>query len=251
MDRERFCRDQHKLLLRQLFHIKQTASVQDYVNHFVDLIEQLSTYTPNPDTQSYTTRFINGLRDDIHSVVLVQRLADLDTACSLALLQEEAVKPTWHKEFKRSDGPSFIKPSFIRGPLPLPPPPRPAPPGAPANKQHPEERRPDHRRVSVDDKLQSLCSYHKARGLCMRCGEKWHQGHKCAPAIHLHALQEVWDLYQDLFVEGDNTEPDTPVHTEKMFMLLSAAVVSQQVHPRTLQFRRLDSGSVSQYSSRL
>ena len=71
MVRERFYRDQHELLIRQLFHIKQTTSVQEYVDQFVDLIEQLSAYTPNPDTLSYTTCFIDGLRDDIHSVVLV------------------------------------------------------------------------------------------------------------------------------------------------------------------------------------
>jgi len=94
MVRERFCHDQHELLIRQLFHIKQTTSVQEYVDQFVDLIEQLSAYTPNPDTLSYTTRFIDGLCDDIRSVVLVQRPTDLDAACSLALLQEEAVEPT-------------------------------------------------------------------------------------------------------------------------------------------------------------
>lgn len=37
--RERFSHDQHELLLRQLFHIKQTSSVQEYVDKFVDLIE--------------------------------------------------------------------------------------------------------------------------------------------------------------------------------------------------------------------
>ena len=72
---ERFCRDQHELLLRQLFNIRQTASVQEYADQFVDLVEQLSAYSTHPDTLSYTTRFIDGLRDDIRSVVLIQRLS--------------------------------------------------------------------------------------------------------------------------------------------------------------------------------
>ena len=84
--RERFYHDQHELLIHQLFHIKQTASVQEYVDQFVDLIEQLSAYTPNPNTLSYTACFIDGLHDDIRSIVLVQRPTDLDAACSLALL---------------------------------------------------------------------------------------------------------------------------------------------------------------------
>ncbi|CAD6226996.1 unnamed protein product [Miscanthus lutarioriparius] len=51
---------------------------------------------------------------------------------------------------------------------------------------------------AVAYKLQS--SPKGARGLCMRCGKKWHQGHKCSPAIQLHALQEVWNLCEELFI---------------------------------------------------
>ena len=88
---ERFYHDQHELLLHQLFHVKQTTTVQDYVDRFVALIEQLSSYAPNPDHLSYTTRFIDGLHDDIRAIILVQRPPDLDAACTLALLQEEVV----------------------------------------------------------------------------------------------------------------------------------------------------------------
>jgi hypothetical protein len=35
-------------------------------------------------------KFIDGLRDDIKSIILVQRPYDLDIVCALALLQEEA-----------------------------------------------------------------------------------------------------------------------------------------------------------------
>ncbi|XP_066354763.1 uncharacterized protein [Miscanthus floridulus] len=259
MVRERFCRDQHELLLHQLFHIKQTGSVQEYVDQFVDLIEQLSAYTTNPDNLSYTTRFIDGLRDDIRAVILIQRPADLDAACSLALLQEEAVKPTRRKEIKRTEGPAFIKHAAGHGALPLPPPPPRlalhAPPAG--DKPAVEERRNDPRRLSVDDKLQSLRSYRQARGLCMSCGEKWHQGHKCAPAIQLHALQEVWDLCQYIFDDAECSEDTTPVQNEQVFMLLSAAAAATPFHPRKLQFHSsiqnraitilLDSGSTNSF----
>jgi hypothetical protein len=36
-----------------------------------------------------TTHFIDGLRDDICAVVIVQHPTKLDTACSLALLLED------------------------------------------------------------------------------------------------------------------------------------------------------------------
>jgi hypothetical protein len=36
-----------------------------------------------------TTRFIDGLKDELKIAVIMQRLSDLDTTCSLALLQED------------------------------------------------------------------------------------------------------------------------------------------------------------------
>jgi uncharacterized protein YjaG (DUF416 family) len=45
----RFSRDQHELLLRQLFHIKHTSTISNYIEKFTDLYEQLKAYNPNPD----------------------------------------------------------------------------------------------------------------------------------------------------------------------------------------------------------
>ena len=56
-----FGRDQHELLIRQLFHIKQTSSVADYVERFAELVDQLSAYTSNTDPLYYTLRFIDGV----------------------------------------------------------------------------------------------------------------------------------------------------------------------------------------------
>jgi hypothetical protein len=38
---EHFGRDQHELLIRQLYRIKQTTSVQDYIDKFCELVDQL------------------------------------------------------------------------------------------------------------------------------------------------------------------------------------------------------------------
>jgi hypothetical protein len=45
---ERFSRDQHELLLRQLFRITHTTTVSDYIEKFTDLYEQLKAYNPHP-----------------------------------------------------------------------------------------------------------------------------------------------------------------------------------------------------------
>lgn len=63
-------------------------------------MDLLVTYEHTTDPLYYTMRFIDGLRADIKSVILVQRPGDLDTACSLALLQE-AAEPSRRPELVR------------------------------------------------------------------------------------------------------------------------------------------------------
>jgi hypothetical protein len=85
---ERFDRDQHEILLRKLHHIKQTSSVSDYVTIFTTLVDQFTAYAKGQDPLYFITRFVDGLRPKIHAVLIVQRPKTLDTACTLALLQE-------------------------------------------------------------------------------------------------------------------------------------------------------------------
>jgi hypothetical protein len=69
---DRFGREQHESLIRQLFHIRLSGTVAEYVEQFLVLVDHLSTYEANADPLYYTMRFIDGLRDDIKSVIMVQ-----------------------------------------------------------------------------------------------------------------------------------------------------------------------------------
>jgi hypothetical protein len=91
---DHFGRDQHELLIRQLFHIKQVGSVADYIEKFASLMDQLATYESSTDPLHYTMKFIDGLCDDLKASVLIQRPSDLDTAYVLAQLQEEVSFPS-------------------------------------------------------------------------------------------------------------------------------------------------------------
>ena len=71
--RDRFDRDQHELLVRQLLHIRQTSSVSDYVAHFTSLVDQLKAYSKGVDPVYFTSRFIDGLRADLRASIIVQR----------------------------------------------------------------------------------------------------------------------------------------------------------------------------------
>jgi hypothetical protein len=42
---DHFDRDKKELLLRQLFHAKQTASITNYVKQFTELVDQLKAYS--------------------------------------------------------------------------------------------------------------------------------------------------------------------------------------------------------------
>jgi len=230
---ERFSRDQHELILRQLCNIRQTSTVVEYVDQFSELVDQLKAYNPNPDKLYLVTRFVDGLRDDIRSVILVQRPPTLDAACTLALLQEEAGDQGKRRDFKKPEGAVAAK--FVRGALPYQ-----APLQRPqANAPTVDDKKQAARGVTVDAKLAALRSFRKAQGLYIRCAEKWAPGHWCAPAIQLHALQAVWNLCQDEFSEIEEEpvlEPTVDEQDAQVCMLLSAAAVSGAAAPRTMQF---------------
>jgi hypothetical protein len=84
---ERFGKNHHEILIRQVYCIKQSGSIQEYIDQFCELVDQLKAYSKDTNPLYYTTRLIDGLRDDIKSVILVQRPPDLDTACCLAVAE--------------------------------------------------------------------------------------------------------------------------------------------------------------------
>jgi len=119
---ESFGKDQHAFLIHQLFHIYQAGSVQEYIDKYTGLVEQLIAYGRNTDPLYYAMRFVDGLRADIRAAVHLQRPTTLDAACMLALLQEELVEPGRRRDVRRPEPFTFAK-AAPRGPLPLPPPP--------------------------------------------------------------------------------------------------------------------------------
>ena len=64
-------------------------------------MDQLSAYGAVSDPLYFTTRFLDGLRDEVRAVVIMQRPGDLDAACSLALLQEEVADSGRRRAFPR------------------------------------------------------------------------------------------------------------------------------------------------------
>jgi len=108
---DRFERDQHNQLLRQFFHIRQLDSVADYIEKFDSLVHQILAHDPKFNAATITHRFIDGLRDDIRAVVLVQRPGNLDTASSIAFLLHYCRKKLPERAQKESS--ERVKPALV------------------------------------------------------------------------------------------------------------------------------------------
>jgi hypothetical protein len=104
---DHFGRDHHEALIRQLFHIRQSGSVAAYVEQFFELVDQLAMYDLEANPLYYAMRFVDGLKEDIKSIVMIQHPTSFDSACALALVQEEAVESSRKKDYRKSDSSSY------------------------------------------------------------------------------------------------------------------------------------------------
>lgn len=160
----RFTEDRQEVLIRQWFHIVQDSSVSDYVEKFDGIMHQLLAYDSSLPLNYFVTKFVEGLRKDIRSGVLMQKPQDLDTACSLAFLQEEILEGS-HPAVYRKPEPILLSKNFARQPAPVSP-----------VSNHPqgsvlEDRKQSEFSQSRFDKFSALKSYRCAKGLCFTCGE--------------------------------------------------------------------------------
>jgi hypothetical protein len=193
----------------------------------------------------YTTRFVDGLRDDIHSTVLVQRPSSFDTTCTLALLQEEVDDPYRRRVTRRTE-PGFSPRPPPRASLPLPAPSRIDKP--PASNPVVAESSPLKDSPKFQgDKFASLRAYRRARGLCDRCAEKWQPGHKCSATVQLNALQEIFELFSTddrQETEHLNCPSSDYQQQDLLFMAVSKDVVAGTEVPRTMQLQ----GSIQNFT---
>jgi hypothetical protein len=155
------------------------------VEQFASLVDELAAYESHTDPLYYAMRFVDGLRDEIKTIVMVQRPHNLDTACSLAIVQEEAVESSRRRRFEPSaskvwkSGSASAETAWTER-LPIQ--------AAVMDKATSDTAR----HTSVLDRVASLKSYQRARGLCDRCAEKLSHGHICATTVQLRKSGNYW-----------------------------------------------------------
>ena len=131
------------------------------------------------------------MQDNIRSVVLVHRPASLDAACSLALLQEEVLLDIPSKDGKRQDGGSSTRSSYARVSYsPMSPSRAMARTNSTGAQKPTEPSKPS----GLEDKLQNIKSYRRAKGLCFKYDDKWNPTHKCSTTVALNPVEELWQL---------------------------------------------------------
>jgi hypothetical protein len=234
MIQQRFGRDQYQMLLRQLFRIRQTGSVAAYVEDFLQLIDKLNAYQQMSDPLYYTLKFVDGLRDDIKAVIMLQRPQDLDTATVLAQLQEEAGAMLRKKDYRWSEVSSSAKTSArqlavqqmstkdVTQPVP----------GKSDERTYGHKFSPS----STDDRITSLYAYWKAKGLCYKCGLQYSRDHKCSETVQLHLVEELWQMAQVPETEIGYASPMEEDEHELNVLMLSQAAVEGSDTPRTMKF---------------
>ena len=217
-------------------------------------------HDPSFPSSVITNRFIDGLKKEIKSVVMVHRPQDLDSASSLALLQEEALLDQTNSSSKKgelnipyknaySDRARFSSSGILS---------RNTPKYSPSPG---EDRRigDSNRGRSGEDKLATLKNYRKAKGLCFKCGEKWNPGHKCQ-AVSLHAMEEVWEfLFDDHEHREMQDQPDDENDSGEELTAISVQAIKGIEGVRTIRLRGflagqevfmlIDSGSTNSFIS--
>jgi hypothetical protein len=189
-------------------------------------------------------RFINGLKPEIRSVVLMQRPKNLNTACTLALLKAEVAVLVAVRSPRSGDWSSYQSTKYS-----APSPPRHEKPQSALPSDIPGSSLPE-------SKFQAVKSYSRAMGLCFKCASKWSKDHKCPPEILL-AVADLWDA--DDHLESPPTSPEAEHSSDKIFLALSKAATGATSSVHTVQFEgtvgdhpvliRIDSGSSASFIS--
>ncbi|XBH72107.1 hypothetical protein VPH35_099480 [Triticum aestivum] len=234
----KFGRDQYQAQLRQFAALCQTGSVTEYMNHFEEMMHQLLAHNAGFDPLYFTTKFLDGLRAEIRAGVVLHRPQELDTAFSLALLQEEILEALPHREYRRLEGAPGRAPTrpLLANVVPPARVPLPVPQAAAEDRRGLDAARAgDHRQDQGcgNDRIAALRNYRRARGLCFKCGERWGQGHQCAATVQLHIVEELLDLLQA--DDRDQQVQEQVAEEEEQIMSISKLATTGQTTPRTVR----------------
>jgi hypothetical protein len=160
-------------------------------------MHQLLAHDPSVNPAFLTGKFIDGLKPEIRAVVVLHRPKDLDTASSLAILQEEVLSRSSCKEYKKLESPNVSRHSSMYQHSKT------------NDTKSVEHAQPSTSAAKTDDKLANLMSYRRSKGLCFKCGGKWGPQHKCPTFVPLNLVEDIWGLLPE-----NQTQASTSTHIQ-------------------------------------
>ena len=199
-------KNKHSWFMRQILGIRQTTTVAEYIENFDELRHKILLQDPATSEVFFISRFIDGLSSEIRSAVVLQQPKDMDTVCSLAMLQEEELELNRRRPYHRHESREFSRSGYRYS-------------AAEKNKYSREDLKkneegrkyesPKSEPAKGDSKIESLKAFRRSKGLCFTCGEKWSKTHTCPAQVPLHILEELLEACQISAVNEDKSEDDT------------------------------------------
>lgn len=183
------------------------------------------------------TRFVDGLKEEIRSVIALHRPPDVDMASALALLQEEEITRGKSKFGGYPCG--HVKMGYEK-----------------TKTSKVEKGKGEGHSKESEDKLAALKESRRRNGLCFKCGAKWGHNHKCAAQVPLHVLEKILDALEPT----EDSDSDGPQQMEdEVIATVSQSNSLDSIRRRTMRICGhigkvnvlilVDSGSVGSFIS--
>ncbi|XP_012702297.1 uncharacterized protein LOC105914588 [Setaria italica] len=227
---DKFGRDQYQKLMDELLHIRQLSTVEAYHIKFDELQHRVLVHNGNLDDTFFVTRFMQGLKEEISSVIKLHKPKNVDTALALAITQEEIMtardmykkKSYYKQEAKEPYKRDFKLLDTAKGLL----------------GEAPSESGTTETKTSLkkpERKFDSLKAMLRAKGLCFKYREKFGPNHKCPDNVSLHIVEEMWEALQ-LDQEGQETlTSDNSSDSDEILMNLSKVAQEGTTHKKTMR----------------
>ncbi|CAO2189278.1 unnamed protein product [Urochloa humidicola] len=212
---EKFGRDLYQNNMRDLLAIKQTSDVLEYAERFEQAKHKVLLHNKDMGEVFFVQKFLDGLNFHISSAIALHRPRIVDSALSMAIMQEQILevinklrspRPREHSRFssrnQQQAGSSSTAPA-TQGVLATAP---------SKDKQRLKPR--------WDDKLSALRAARWAKGLCMKCGEPYSPQHRCPTHVPLHIMEEMLEALQ-LDEQADNTSDTSSRDSDEELLILS------------------------------
>lgn len=232
--KQKFGRDKSLRHLETLEHMVQVALVDEYHHKFEELMHRVLVYNKNYDEAFFVTKFVKGLKPEIQSAILLHKTRTVDSVLPLAQTQEDLLeepKQTMVGRYK-SEYKSVYKPAITsKGIL-----------GA-----APEHRIVTEEKAKLEQKMDALKAIRKAKGLCFKCGEKYHRGHKCAPSPQLQLIEELLLLLDVKLEAGADPEEDDSDSDTEGLMHLSECATAGTTTRKTIRLHAMLNGHQAQF----